>query len=224
MAPLSLRLICIKLSNRFRSYWEVKNSWGRQTDAPFPTRTGQLYKPCFLKKTFLAFILCRKLVKWASNEAWSHATRSQLQPTWNNTSPDPEAHFIQLRHLLCNPNYAKKLRHLGVKPGHLPSDSQRLEHSAHTSVCLSLPGALSVSASRRGRVSVTSPCRPLLSHSWEWQKGEFDLSVLETAWLSAFPFLSTLSQDAVTLQNYLESSVLEVFPMGCLWHTRGQTY
>lgn len=40
--------------------------------------------------------------------------------------------------------------------------------------------------------------------------------MLETAWLSAFPFLSALSEDAVTLPNYLESSVLEVFPMGCL--------
>lgn len=124
---------------------------------------------------------------------------------------------MQPRHLLCNLNYAEKLRHSGasLKPRHRLSDGRDcvvVLTGACVSVCLGPHPSLPADTG----ACLVPLCRPQLSQSREWQKGEFDLSMLETAWLSAFPFLSALAEDAVTLPNYLESSVLEVFPMGCL--------
>lgn len=61
------------------------------------------------------------------------------------------------------------------------------------SVCLSQPGALLALPADMGVCLL--PHWVVLSFliTREWQQGEFDLGVRETAWLSAFPFLSALS-------------------------------
>lgn len=139
------------------------------------------------------------------------ANLKQCLPRANSTSHAAEAFTVQSK--LC-----REVETFRSIPKTRASSFwwQRLHGCAHrscVSVCLGPRPSLPADTG----VCLVPLRRPQLSHSREWQKGEFDLSVLETAWLSAFPFLSALSEDAVTLPNYLESSVLEVFPMGCLW-------